>query len=173
MFCKLTLYLMEKHLKSTYTVRFNDCDPLGHLNNARYLDYFLNAREDHLKDHYGLELKTYHQQGLVWVVGSHEIVYVKPAMYSEVVCIHSVLMQISPESLLVEMRMMDALEEHIKSVLWTRFIPVSSQTGKRTPHPEAFMDFARQIEVLEIETGEGLQTRVSRLIEEAKSKVMS
>ena len=29
--------------------RFSDCDPFGHLNNARYIDYFINAREDHLR----------------------------------------------------------------------------------------------------------------------------
>ena len=30
------------------TVRFQDCDPFGHLNNARYIDYFLNARQDQI-----------------------------------------------------------------------------------------------------------------------------
>jgi acyl-CoA thioester hydrolase len=45
--------MMEKTPISFYTVRFNDCDPLGHLNNSKYIDYFLNAREDHLKEHFG------------------------------------------------------------------------------------------------------------------------
>ncbi len=35
---------IAKHLQ----VRFNDCDPLGHLNKCTVYDYMLNAREDHL-----------------------------------------------------------------------------------------------------------------------------
>ena len=30
--------------ETIHRVHFQDCDMLGHLNNARYLDYFLNAR---------------------------------------------------------------------------------------------------------------------------------
>jgi acyl-CoA thioesterase FadM len=45
--------------KSFYTVRFSDCDPMGHLNNARYIDYMLNAREDHLKQAYQINLLEY------------------------------------------------------------------------------------------------------------------
>ena len=33
-------------LSSTAIIRFQDCDPYSHLNNGRYLDYFMNARED-------------------------------------------------------------------------------------------------------------------------------
>ena len=34
---------MEKVLKSRAKVRFQDCDPFNHLNNARYIDYFLKV----------------------------------------------------------------------------------------------------------------------------------
>lgn len=37
-----------KELESIAVARFQDCDPFSHLNNARYIDYFLNAREDQL-----------------------------------------------------------------------------------------------------------------------------
>ena len=57
---------MEKVLKSTYTIRFSDCDMFAHLNNARYIDYFLNAREDHLRTYYNLDLRTFQQKGLSW-----------------------------------------------------------------------------------------------------------
>ncbi len=33
-------------LTSQAIIRFQDCDPYAHLNNGRYLDYFMNARED-------------------------------------------------------------------------------------------------------------------------------
>lgn len=37
----------RKYPKETETkavIRFQDCDPLQHLNNAKYFDYFFNAR---------------------------------------------------------------------------------------------------------------------------------
>lgn len=35
---------MNKNPNSVYTVRFNDCDLFGHLNNARYIDYFFECQ---------------------------------------------------------------------------------------------------------------------------------
>ena len=45
-----------KEPTSSVIIRFQDCDPFGHLNNARYLDYFINAREDHLAEYYDLDI---------------------------------------------------------------------------------------------------------------------
>ena len=67
--------------KTQYTVRFNDCDPFNHLNNSSYLDYMLNAREDHLKEFYNLNLKDFYAKGIGWVVVAHEIIYIRPASY--------------------------------------------------------------------------------------------
>ena len=36
----------QKTTKSSSLIRFQDCDPLRHLNNAKYFDYYFNARED-------------------------------------------------------------------------------------------------------------------------------
>jgi YbgC/YbaW family acyl-CoA thioester hydrolase len=137
---------MEKKPSSTYTIRFNDCDPFAHLNNARYIDYFLNAREDHLKNIYDMDLKTFYQQGMTWFVGGHEIQYLKPADYNETVRIQTSLIKALPDALLVEMVMTDEAQSHIKSVMWTRFIPVNLKTGKRENHPETFMAFAKSVE---------------------------
>src|ERR1044071_9550385 len=108
---------MEKNPRSFYRVRFSDCDPLGHLNNARYLDYFLNAREDHLKDHYDLDLRSFYAQGVSWVVGSHEIIYKKPAVYNETICISSSIIRLLPDSILVEMIMTDEAGKSVKSII--------------------------------------------------------
>ena len=39
--------------ESKVAIRFQDCDPFAHLNNAKYIEYFINAREDHLIQAYG------------------------------------------------------------------------------------------------------------------------
>lgn len=138
---------MNKEPQSNYIVRFSDCDLFGHLNNARYLDYFLNAREDHLKDNYQLDLATYYTQGIGWVVGSHEINYLKPVKYNEKVTIKSTLVQADDYHLMVEMQMMNVEQTQLKAIIWTRFVPVNVKTGKRESHPSDFMEFARSIEL--------------------------
>jgi acyl-CoA thioester hydrolase len=45
-----------KETESRVVIRFQDCDPLRHLNNAKYFDYFFNAREDQVPKLYGLEI---------------------------------------------------------------------------------------------------------------------
>jgi YbgC/YbaW family acyl-CoA thioester hydrolase len=137
---------MQQTPFSFYPIRFSDCDLLGHLNNARYLDYFMNAREDHLKNSYQVRLSDYYTMGLAWVVGSHEIVYQRPAKYNENVCIQSTLLEAKPNYLLVEMLMLNEAQSHVKALLFSKFIPISIETGKRTHHPEAFMQFATSIE---------------------------
>lgn len=151
---------MEKKLQSSYVIRFGDCDLFGHLNNARYIDYFLNAREDHLKSYYDMDLKSFYQQGLSWFVASHEIMYLRPAQYNERVIIHSALFHASNDSLWVEMRMTDEKETHIKSVMWTRFVPVNIKTQRKEIHPPSFMDFAHQVMVDDIDLQAGLKERI-------------
>lgn len=148
-------------LKSFYTVRFSDCDPFQHLNNARYLDYMINAREDHLKEFHGIDLAEYAKKGLGWVVSAHEINYLKPARYNEGICLHSRLLEASDSHLLVEVRMMDMKESHNKAILWTKFTPIDLTTGKRTTHPEAFMDFA--LGVLQPVAANTIKNRVKEL----------
>ena len=66
--------------ETRHRVHFQDCDMLGHLNNARYLDYFLNAREDQVAAHYDLNMgELAREQQAAWVVTKHHISYLKPA----------------------------------------------------------------------------------------------
>ncbi len=155
---------MNKTPLSFYTIRFGDCDLFSHLNNARYIDYFLNAREDHLKEFYQLELSSYYQQGIGWLVGSHEISYLRPAAYNEEVCIKTGLLEVTPELLLVEMSMMDEQQTHLKSYLWTKFIPVDIKTGRKDNHSEEFMQFAKSIETKEAGISKGYQHRLKEVV---------
>ena len=132
---------MEQILESFYSVRFSDCDPFRHLNNARYIDYLLNAREDHLKIYYDMDLASFYKKGTGWVVVQHEISYLRPAELNEKICIRSGLLEHSAEHLLVEMIMLDEKCTHIKALMHTLFIPISLQTGKKVPHSNEFMDF--------------------------------
>lgn len=121
-------------LTSTAIIRFQDCDPYSHLNNGRYLDYFMNAREDQLVKAYDFNIYTYSRTtGLGWVATQNQIAYLRPALLMEEVTIESQLMEAKPKFVQVEMRMYDA-DRKLKSLLWAQFIHVDIQQGKSMPH---------------------------------------
>lgn len=153
---------MEKTPVSFYIVRFNDCDPLGHLNNSRYLDYFLNAREDHLREVYGIDLREWAQRGDGFVVHSHEIRYLRPALYNESVTIQSALIAAGDSWLLVEMLMFDQ-ERQLKAILWTRFTHVNPQTGRKEALSAELAEFVRQAVVEGVDVAGGVGARVEAL----------
>lgn len=154
-------------LKTYYIVRFGDCDPFGHLNNARYIDYMINAREDHLREFYQISLPDFIKQGQGWVVRSHEIQYIRPANYNEKICIVSRLAELSNTHVLVEMLMFDENQTTLKAILWTNFTSVDVRTGKKREHIESFAEFAKGVEVHDINLSAGQEERVKELLSPA------
>ena len=156
-------------LETSYTIRFNDCDPFSHLNNSKYIDYMLNAREDHLKQFHQLNLDEFYKKGLGWVVTGHEILYLRPANYNETVVIQSDLMEGGDSDLLVEMRMLDETKSILKSILWTRFTCVNIKTGRRDSHTPEFMELLKDLVNKDANVAAGLRPRVEQLVRKAKA----
>jgi YbgC/YbaW family acyl-CoA thioester hydrolase len=139
--------MTNKLFESRHIIRFPDCDAFNHLNNSRYLDYFINAREDHLRefcsfDIYGFAQKT----GKSWVVGQSQIAYFFPAFLMETVIIQSVLLEWNPFDVLVELRMWDEKKARLKSFLWIRFIHYDLSKQKRIEHDEYLTKEFSQLE---------------------------
>ena len=125
-----------KVLSSKTIIRFQDCDPYAHLNNGRYLDYFMNCREDQLWKEYDFNIYEYSRTtGLGWVVTQNQIAYIRPALLMEEVTVESQLIEIKGKFVKVEMRMYDA-ERKLKSLLWAQFLHVDIRQGKSAPHTE-------------------------------------
>ncbi len=126
---------MEKTLESTSLIRFPDCDPFNHLNNACYLDYFINAREDHLMKELGFNIHAYAKEsGTSWLVGINRIAYLRPAMLMETVAIDSTIIAWREREILLEMRMWDRGKITLKALLWSTFVHVDMRTGKAIAH---------------------------------------
>ena len=154
---------MDKEPRSFYIIRFGDCDPFGHLNNSRYIDYFLNAREDHLRESYQIDLKEWAAAGIGFVVNRHEIRYLRPVAYNDRVCIQSSLIGMGDAWLQVEMQLWDEDRRQLKAILWTSFTRVSTLTGKRETHPEDFLNrFAQLLQGAPIMEN-GLDARIAVL----------
>lgn len=151
-------------LKTYYKIRFNDCDSFKHLNNSGYIDYMLNAREDHLYEFHDISMTGLYEKGSGWMVNKHEIVYLSPAFYSENVCIKSDLIKLGDDSLLVEMSMWDESQKQLKALLWTKFIHFNIQTGKRDKHPQWFIELATGFENKVLQQANSLNERLSMLV---------
>ena len=126
---------MNKYPRSQTVIRFQDCDAFGHLNNAKFINYFIHAREDHLRDHYGFDLYEHAREtGNNWFVTRHEIAYLRPAKLGEVVTIQTALIDVDASSLTVEGVMFDAAGTKVKAVQWTTFGYVDLARGRRAVH---------------------------------------
>jgi len=124
-----------KKLYSKAVIRFQDCDPLKHLNNAKYFDYFFNAREDQVATIYEFDYNDYFEHNKTsWVVYNHQIAYVNSAKVSERIGIISSAIYFNDDTLVTEFVMTDENCTHLKAVLWTTSKYIDVITGKKTPH---------------------------------------
>jgi YbgC/YbaW family acyl-CoA thioester hydrolase len=130
-----------KTWESKTIIRFPDCDPFNHLNNARYIDYFINAREDHIMSNLNLNIYQYAaQNGFGWVVSKNQIAYLKPAFLMETVAIDSTLLRLGDKDVFVEMKMWDERKDKLKSVLWSNFVHINMKTQKPESHSKELME---------------------------------
>jgi acyl-CoA thioester hydrolase len=153
-----------KELESTHFIRFQDCDPFGHLNNARYINYFMNAREDQVAKHYDFNLfGVAEQQQKNWVVTRNQIAYLAPAGIMEEVRIITRLIRMSETNLVVEGIMVDKDGKRIKSVSWMEFTFVNLANGRPARHPEEMMNLFNAVVVDVEEPIGGFEQRVQAL----------
>lgn len=131
-----------KETESKVVIRFQDCDPMQHLNNAKYFDYFFNAREDQVPRLYGLEVLDFIKKyNAAWVVYNHQISYLKPARVGEWVKIMSRLVWFDENTIILEYYMTDDKKESLKTLLWSTMRYVDMSTGKSTNHKGTVVDF--------------------------------
>lgn len=158
--------------KTSYTIRFQDCDPMGHLNNSRYIDYILNAREDHLESFYDMRLKDFITRGNGWVVTNHEIFYLKPAVYNEKVKIQTSLIEYGNDFVVVEGMILDESETHCKALVWTKYAYVSVRTGKKEDHQPDLQEFFSLVKNEGVKVQEGIKNRLKEITDRAKSGLL-
>jgi acyl-CoA thioester hydrolase len=152
---------MTKWPETRTLVRFSDCDLYGHLSNIQYVKYFMDAREDHIAESYGLTLANFAKQGIGWVVSSNQIAYFRSARVNEPVILRSAIIDLSPNHIVVEMQMLDEKRTHVKSALWSKFVHVSLKDGRKTEHNPEMMELFESVKVEDITSD--FNTRMSEL----------
>ena len=143
---------------------------LGHLNNVRYLDYFLNAREDHTTEHYNLNLgELAREQSAAWVITKHHISYLKPARQGVQVRIRSQLIHFDNSNLVLEMQMRSEDGLRLLALLWSETTFVAMPAGTRTDHSNALMDLLDELDVEDVNYDpDGFDDRVKEVRQQLK-----
>ena len=158
--------------ETTHHIYFQDCDMLGHLNNARYLDYFLNAREDHTTTHYALNMgELAREQNAAWVITKHHLSYLKPARQGAQVRICSQLIHFDNSNLVLEMQMRSADGLRLLALLWSEMAYVSMPAGTRTDHANVMMDLLDELDVEDVNYDpDGFDDRVKEVRQQLKKQ---
>jgi acyl-CoA thioester hydrolase len=137
----------SKIWESKALIRFPDCDPFNHLNNARYIDYFINAREDHIMANTNLNIYHYAaQNGMGWVVSKNQIAYLKPAFLMETVLIDSTALHVGDREVIVEMKMWNEHKNKLKAVLWSNFVHINMKTQRPENHSRELLELFKPVE---------------------------
>ncbi|MEI6866663.1 acyl-CoA thioesterase [Flavicella sp.] len=137
---------LPKVIESKKKIRFQDCDPFNHLNNGRYVDYYINAREDQALENYNIDFfKTIEEEGLGWVIANNQVCYLKPVFTMETVVIESQLIGYSLKHFQIEMRMWNADKTILKSAAWFTFVPFNLRTNKVQIHQEKYTKIFREV----------------------------
>ena len=139
---------MKKILYSPRRIKFSDCDPMGHLYNAKFIQYLLDAREDQVEAAYDFHpIDHVKQTGEGWIIVQNQISYLRAAMYNEAVICQSFVRRFTSRLLEVECTMWDAQYKKVKAVLWTRFIYSNVEAHKASTHPKEIMEMFKQVKV--------------------------
>jgi acyl-CoA thioester hydrolase len=115
-------------------VRFRDCDPLGHVNNAAYLTYLEQARLFYWRSLWGFGLDDADAKPGV-IMARAEIDYRLPARYGQTLTVRIDLAAIGKTSFTYDYEIVD---EHDRVVASARTVQVmyDYQTGRPVPIPD-------------------------------------
>ena len=136
---------LERHPASLYRIRFQDCDPFGHLNNGRYLDYIINAREEHLLQHYDLDLYSERFRDFNWVARSSRVNHLVPLRPNRMVRIQTGLLNFTRSQLLMEAVLTEPDSRTLHATGWVEFIHVDTRTGRPARHAPELMELFQLI----------------------------
>ena len=132
--------MTEKVFESQLRVRFNDCDPFQHLNNANYISYFFMAREDQEREYMQFDDMAYlDRSGKNWVTYKNQIVYLSEVPYKEIVTIQSSIIRWEKTEYTMEFWMWDEQKTVLKSIMWSVWVHFDLKTKKRAEH-DAYLD---------------------------------
>ncbi len=118
--------------EKTFAIAWGDMDALGHVNNARYFDYFQEARIEWLQT---LNLDLRQSEGPVVIhVGC---TFLKPVVYPAQVTIQSKMLEVGRSSMLIGHDLYQA--EELMAQGSSKIVWVNYKQNKSVPLPEIIL----------------------------------
>jgi acyl-CoA thioester hydrolase len=121
---------------------------MGHLYNAKYIQYFLDVREDQVQAEYNFNpIDHLSETGRGWAVVQNQISYLRACHFNETVIIESFIRNFNSLLMEVEYTMWDVDHKIARSVLWTRFVYIEAKKHKAVAHTPELMHMFGQVVV--------------------------
>ena len=123
---------MSRHFVHRLEVRFRDCDPMGHVNNAVYLTYLEQTRFSHWRSLWGFGTPQLPPGRPGVILARAECDYKRPAKYGDVLEIRMVVAELGRTSFRYEYEIIDA---DGRTVLTARTVQVMYDYASEKPVP--------------------------------------
>jgi YbgC/YbaW family acyl-CoA thioester hydrolase len=161
--------------ETTAWIDFQDCDPFGHLNNTKYLNYIMHARTQQLKSVYGFDIYDHTQKtGNGWVVATTQLAHLAPAKYNETVRIQTRLMHKDKFRIVPEAVMTSEDGERLHAVAWIEFVYVNISRGRPVKYENDLGDFLASICISDFEWApENFSSRVKEIQKSYRTRVVT
>ena len=120
------------HFSHRLDVRFRDCDPLGHVNNAVYLTYLEQARFNHWRSLWGFGGRQTPPDLPGVILARVEADYKRPSRYGDTLEVRLTVAEIGRTSFRYEYEIVD---DQGRTVLTARTVQVMYDYTANTPEP--------------------------------------
>ena len=101
--------MAEFYFHHPVEVRYADLDPQGHVNNARFLTFFEQARVSYLI-HLGLFSKDQSFLDVGIIIADAKITFLEPVYFGQEVCVNVRVSRIGNKSMTMEYQMQDSAD---------------------------------------------------------------
>jgi len=128
-------------------VRYGDLDPQGHLNNAKYLTYFEQARVKYFV-HLGLFQPSQSFMDIGIIMADVHLTYHAPVLWSTPVRVGVRTSRIGNKSLTVEQGIVDANSEHLYASGTVILVAYDYRRHQTIPVPEEWQEAIARFEGL-------------------------
>ncbi|CAM4382024.1 MAG: hypothetical protein LEGION0403_FIIPPAGN_00711 [Legionella sp.] len=124
--------------EKTFAIAWGDMDALGHVNNARYFDYFQEARIEWLRE---LNIKMTEQMGPVVIHVA--CTYLKPVVYPATVTLRSRIYNMGNSSMMMDHDLYQ--DEVLMAQGSCKVVWVDYTKNKSVPLPDSIRTFLRDV----------------------------
>ena len=136
---------MPRIYEHRHTVRDDEIDALGHANNVAYLQWLQASAVAHSAAQ-GWPGEAYHRSGFGWVVRSHKIEYLQPAVAGDQIVVRTWVATMRKTTSLRRYRIFRAADQTLLATAETRWAFVNYDTGQPLRIPREVDDAFEVVE---------------------------